>query len=367
MAPEKVFQYDQTDGAVPKYVLVGSNFHTSERRSPTAEYTKERDDKTFPFDVTLGFRGSFWRVFSSVIQYDHSDFDLVWLGRNWRYREMWVCESRETDLASYLDDPVNVFVLFMLEPLGDQPYEDIRSVMFRLGLDEQKAVDQLISALTGHSIGMYMKTFKHVRDKNALFSWTTFSDDVPHATIVSFVAFYSFALLMTWRIHRDQMMIDLHIDQKEFQQQIRTALHIRTQIINVKRFFMTKNISNNPAVQRIAGSCLQKFSIGRKLEGFLELNESIERHLTTAAQLRADAKSTMLNITAFLIAAIGLPISIISMLVALNSNAEVIKYGSALFFKGSVSLFLFLSVVSSVALIALSSYVIFRLVRWLGR
>jgi hypothetical protein len=135
---------------------------------------------------------------------------------------------------------------------------------------------------------------------------------------------------MTWKISRDQTSINLKIEDREFRDNMLSVLHIRSQIINVERYFLTKNISNDPKIKSMSRSIKDRFRIQKKLDGFLPLNEAMERHLTTAAQLRTDSKISTLNVTAFIIALLGLPIAAMSMLLAISGENLALTEGLGL-------------------------------------
>jgi hypothetical protein len=98
----------------------------------------------------------------------------------------------------------------------------------------------------------------------------------------------------------------------------------------VQRYFLTKNISNAKYTEALAKKIRTELEIETKMDGFLSLNESIEQLLNTTDQLRADRKATILNVIVFVIAATGLPISLMSMLLAINDQTIVIRNGPSL-------------------------------------
>jgi hypothetical protein len=317
---------------VPERVFVASNYHTYETRQFTKTLSKDKDSKTFPENVTQGFRNNFWRVFSSLTEYDKEDFNFTWLGRNWRLISIWVSESRDVDFATYLDDKVNIFLVFVLEPAEQPPYTPITKLIFENELNEQLAFEQLLQCFRNHSFYAFLRSFQHnVKNDNekhnGFFHFSCPHSPVPVDTAVAFFSFYAFCLLMTWRIGREQTRIQLHIEQKSFRKEMRSVLRIRSQIINVQRYFLTRNISNEEGIKKLAKSIRDKFGIETKIGGFLPLNESMEQHLRTAAQVSADVKATVLNVIVFSFAAISLPISLMSMLLTISDQASIIKNG----------------------------------------
>jgi hypothetical protein len=302
-------------------------------------FTISGNAKDFPQNVTLGFRNNFWRVFASLTGYDQDDHEFEWLGRQWKLVSFWVADSSNVDFASYLDEQRNVFVIFVIKPLYTDRHVPIRRLIFDCGLDEQSAIRALVEAFRGRPHHGFLRVFRHNLELNGLFTWTTPSQLVSIPTAIAFFSFYSFCLLMIWKLAREQTHINIAVEKNDLQRQLRTVLRMRSQIINVERYFLTQNISNDRLTNLIARDIRDRFGLADKFNRFLPLNESIERHLQTAIQMRADLKSTMLNFIA-LSSAIGLPVSFLSMLFTFSPESAVIKAGSMLILVDSLALFI---------------------------
>lgn len=350
----------------PEFVFVGTNFHTSESRINSMSFTRKETKHTFPRNVTLGFRNNFWRVFSRIEQYDKPDVSFEWLGRKWCFYEFWVATSDDIEFAAYLDNPSNIFVIFVLKPVDQEQYTHIRSLAFNRNISEQQAIGELLASLPDQNIRKFLSTFSHSLGLNALFSWSGNFNSEKIDVAVPLFAFYTFCLLMTWKIGRDQTKISLKIENKHFRRQMVSILKLRSQIINVERYFLTKNISNDDEVKRIAASIKKRFQLEGKMRGFLPMNEAMERHLSTASQLRADDKISTLNLTAFVIAAIGLPISTVSMVLAVGVDSDVIKEGVGLLFREriwSVLLTIAASTLVTLGALAISIFILKKITK----
>lgn len=317
--------YDEKTVEVPEFVFIGSNFHNYEDRPFTTKFTIEANAKDFPRNVTLGFRNNFWRVFASLTEHDRDDHEFEWLGRRWMFVSFWVADSSNVDFASYLDEKRNTFLIFIIKPLYDDRHIPIRRLIFDNGMDEQSAITSLIEAFRGQPYHGYLQMFRHRLNLSGLFTWTASSEPVSIPSAVAFFSFYSFCLLMIWKLAREQTHINIAVESRDLQEQLRTVMRMRSQIINVERYFLTQNISNDRLTNLIARDIRDRFGLVDKFNRFLPLNESIERHLQTAIQMRADLKSTILNYVALSVAAIGLPVSFLSMLLAFNPDATVVK------------------------------------------
>jgi hypothetical protein len=328
-----------SQGASPAFVFVGSNFHTFAPARSLERYEVSTARKTFPSNVTLGFRDNFWRVFSRLEAYDSEPRRLHWLGRDWELDSLWVAESRNVAFAQNLDDPVNIFLVFVLEPRSpvDRP---IRDLIFDRGLDEQSAVAELTATLADTPHASFIASFRHTRTLNALFTWDTPQVRVLTSVLVAFFCFYSFALLMIWKVTREQTQIPLVPKPHEFRKQLQAVLKLRTHIINIEQHLLTHNVSNDPAVKIAAKSMRERFGLRFKLQNLLPLNEAIQRHLDVTAQLRDEQNRTIVSAVAAFFAFVGMPISLMSMLLAMNESVPIIKEGMFYIAKGTFLYFI---------------------------
>jgi hypothetical protein len=315
-----------TENLDAKVLYVGSNYHSYLERRPLSTQNVRSSRDHFPNAVTLGYRDVFWRVFSEVAQHFDQEVDIAWLGVDWTLSSIWVVESREVAFAKDGADPSDVLLVLCLRPRhGAMP--NVRELAFSQGLTEQQAVAALLAACSNPSTDTFLASFRHSRQMNALFLWTSAPSRTPVATSVALFCFYSFALLMIWKVGREQAAIQLTPGSHAYRQQLTALIRLRSLIIDIERLLLTRNISNDPEVVRLAASLRDQFQLRQKLNDLLPMNEAIQRHLDSLAQLRADEKSAVLNLVAFVIAAVGLPVAVMSMLLALNEAAPVVGLG----------------------------------------
>lgn len=341
-----------------KYVLVGTNFHNAEERQATSRYTRSKNNKDFPENVTLGFRSNFWRVFSSLTEYDNEDFEFKWLNRRWTFVSLWVVESNGVDFSAYLDEKHNVIVIFVLKLLDDEDPRLLRQWHFQLRMSEQDALQELFQCFRERSFFGFLSTFRHKLNLNALFTWST-PDQMPIGTplsnVIALFAFYSFAMLVIWNIARELTYINISKDQRYFRQTLDDVLDIRGRIINLDRYFLTKNISNDCEVSKVARDMKGRFELTAKQSNFMPLIEAMERHIVTASQIRADINSRRLNTIVLIVAVVGLPLSLMSMLLAFNPDAvPILKDGMVTISKRSAAIFFGVASAVSLAVIALA-------------
>ena len=346
----------------PKYLFVGTNFHCTEHRWGTKRYMRSADAQTFPTNVTLGFRKNFWRVFSSLSEYDTEDFDFEWLGQPWRFRSFWLSDSNNVDFSAYIEDEQNVFLIFVIESLREVEVGSIRQLIFAQGLDEQSALKHLFDCFRDQPFYGLFSVTRHKDNLNALFLWSTSQMTTTLPNAIAMFSFFSFGLLMTWQIARDVTDINLSIEQRYFQQNLEKILRIRGKTINLERYFLTKNISNDHNIKLVASQIKERFQLEKKQERFLVLIQAMEQHVLTAGQLQADKYSRRLNNFVLTLTMVGLPLSLMSMLVAFDpaqnaifqkGHVILLSRSSLLFF---ISCLLFSSIAVSSIFLLLSEF-----------
>lgn len=343
-----------TTEAMEGPILIGSNFHVAGVHEAVENFTASTHAKSFPSDVTLGFRHNFWRVFSELSEYEHGEVPFVWLGRKWHLVSLWVAESRDVEFTRGLDDPINIFLILVLRS-EESSGRTLHDLFFDHDLNEQSAFGALVSALSAEPVYPFLKSFSHSRGLNGVFTWESPAVDVAPSVLVSIFAFHAYALLIIWKVAREQTNIVLSPSDEQFRKQLHSLLRIRSTLINLDRYLLTENISNHPAVKKLASSLRRRFGLRSKFDRLLPLNEVMQRHLEVVAQLRGDLKSTILNVIAFVIAAIGLPLSVIAAFLALNEVAPVVAQGLSYAWSPSIRSFLVAASLLSFGLLGLAA------------
>ena len=132
------------------------------------------------------------------------------------------------------------------------------------------------------------------------------------------------------------------------------VLRIRGRIINLDRYFLTKNISNEREVLAVAKDIRKSFALVEKQSRFLPLADAMEKHILTASQIRADINSRRLNAIVLISAVVALPLSLMSMLLAYNPDAvPILKDGMATLSKGDAVTFFAATSALALAIISL--------------
>jgi hypothetical protein len=330
-------------------VIIGS-YHDFDLPPATESFNKVDHNTVFPEDVTLGFRGIFWNVFSDIAKVSDTPYEFQWLGEGWRLEAAFVARSFKQDMQLYLEEKYHIFILLHVISMSGKDSIWINQRAFSSKLNEQDLLASLYRAVSGMPGVPDFKRAKHSRNLPARFLIPVGSLNVDTST-AALLSFYSFAQLIVWQIGRDHAAIELKPDPLDINTKLASVLRNRARIINIGRFFLTKNITNNPVRSVIVGNARKHFRIKEKFEGFVETNDLIERFFLTSNQIRQNKTAKVLNVTALFLAIVGLPTAIMSMLIALQDNTMIVKQPKTIIDQSEYISFLGVSLGVSVAAI----------------
>src|ERR1035438_841022 len=95
-----------------QHLVIAGAFHYGMMPANALRFNSVNDSKTFPENVTLGFRGMFWRIFSDVTKLDAACNTFIWLDTEWQLHSGWITRSMKRSIDLYLDDSDHYFVIF---------------------------------------------------------------------------------------------------------------------------------------------------------------------------------------------------------------------------------------------------------------
>lgn len=332
--------------------LVVGSFHDIRQilgsKVPGVTYFDKVDhEKTFPANVTLGFRGTFWKIFSDLYEIFSGEHKFTWLDSEWTLRRAFILRSVKPDVQLYLEDRAHVFVALHIVSADGKDGEWINAQAFERGLTEQQLLHSLYQAVGDANNLAQVKTATHRRNLPARFLFPV-EDAEMNATAVSLLCFYTLAQLIVWQIDRDHASIELRPDPNDINRKLIAVLRNRARIINVRRYFLTKNITNDKANARITALGRSHINLKAKFDGFIETNDLIEKFFLASSQIRQNRSTKILNITALFIAIIGLPTAVMSMLIALQDNTLIVKNPSTIINQAEYVYFLVISLLISI-------------------
>jgi len=330
---------------VARYVL-GANFHKADLSGASRRWSDE-DGPAFPPDVTLGYRGVYWAVFTAVYEFKLADSQIRLHDREWRVLKLMAFESDHATTRLGFTDNRNIFVVFILETLNADEQVDLNDEMFArieggVGA-EQQFVKEAMQALNAIAPKGLIASLVHDRDLPARFL-LKLEEDIRDDTLVpAIVTFYFYALLMLWQLEREQVVVPLDTPDDELSGATKMLLRQRQKIINMSRLFFTTNVSNNVEAQRARKQAMQRFNLVKRFDRLPPINDSIERYYEVRTQALLQKQSEQLNRIAFVIALLGLPISVMSMLLSIDTRAQILNEPMGILSRPTVQGFLLTS------------------------
>ncbi|WP_428150732.1 hypothetical protein [Brevundimonas sp.] len=350
--------------------LISANYHTVQMAPEWRDSAAAYDPLVFPQNVVLGFRAIFWKAFTAV-HHRPATGELQLVGRTWKLRRLAVLESRHARKRLGIAEDDTVIILSMLiESEGAPENFSLNTELFKAGINEQGFVASVVNGLADDPGLEWLSTLKHNRDfpgRYILQHDKAYGDDVE---TLSMFSFYYLGLLMFWQIARDQVEISLSGDILEMEKNGDDLLLLRKRIINLDRLFLSSSVSNHPGIRQLSKDCRDKQKLEKRFLRLPELNDRIEKYFEIVSQLSTQREQRMLNVIVFIIAILGLPVSVMSMMLAMTTRAQVLAEPDKLFGTISVQLFLVASVIGSglalgILAILLTGRKLVRLSRWI--
>ena len=309
---------------------LASNFHEFDPPKHAKVITAESSDYSFPENVTLGLRGTFWNVFEAVISPEVTPFEIELLGYKWTVDNLIVLDVRE-DRFPLVDGKQTRYVC-LFEVHSDLPEsKTIDTLSVEQKLSEQQFVKQLFTAIRSVDGYEWLSSLKHERGLPARFQ-EEFKGNIDLAeTAAALAGFFFLGNLLLWQSQREHSNLDLSEAGRSYRRNVSKLLETRRKLINIERWILTKNISNDPQIKQFAREIKGSLGLVRKYDGLLPLNESIEGHYVSASTLRQERYTKRISTLATVFALIGIPISFLSMLLALSTTSPVVENGPSLF------------------------------------
>lgn len=326
--------------------LVAANYHRVDLPDDWKTAEAQFRPLEFPAGVVLGFRAIFWKAFTAVHSRSVSG-ELVLVGHRWLLREMVILESREARRRLGLNDDDLVFVAMRIDCEGAPADYDLNAAIFRAGMNEQAFVAAIIAGLSGQPGLHWFNTLKHDRDFPGRYILKHKEGYGTGPDVLAMLAFHYFGLLILWQVARDQIDITLSPDRLSMDRNGADLLALRERIINLDRLFLTSSISNHPQLRALSRDCRERQNIRERFTRLPELNERIEKYFEIVGQFAVQREQRMLNAIVLVIALLGLPVSVMSMMLAMSTQAEVVVRPDRLFGALNVQTFLIASLAGS--------------------
>jgi hypothetical protein len=308
-----------------RYIVLAS----FDRKPGTVTYgfDTHHDPATDPPRVTLGFRQVFWKCFSDVWTDALEAVPVKWLGRTFRVHHVAYFESIGTALSETEGEMFAIAFVVSTTGKSDESFGRIRQLS---GLNEQEAIFALLAALPEAMRTSFTDAMAHSHDFPGL-AVLKVSDqyklDVKSALLL--FGFFYCGKLMLWRIRRDQADINISLLQHNFRGAIFLTAIQRSRIINIKRFQLTSNTSNDPDVQAGVKHMKEHLNLEREYENDEELNTLVEEYLASLEKLFSEENRRRIERGVAVFSFIAVPFTVFAAFIAvIGLRDDLVVYRS---------------------------------------
>jgi hypothetical protein len=316
--------------ASQRVFYIASNFHDAEVPDSIDELNPQVTGMRFPDKVTLGFRGLFWRAFDRLYRQPiMSRPEIEFLGLKWRISSVYLLEVAAHRFPVLNDRQTRFILLVAAQPDTEITSEQLVDHAFASGFDEQAFSRGFLDALAKVTEMNWISTLSHDRQFPGRNQFTFDGRVERPDTASALTGFYFLAQLLIWQSQREIAQLDISLGSAQKRKSIRNALSTRQKVIEIERLFLTKNITNDTSLKAFALRIRKHLRLRTSFDGLLPLNEAIERFHLSASALRQERQAHRLTLIATALAVVGIPISFVSMMMAVSDKSFVVEQGFA--------------------------------------
>ncbi|MGZ8307446.1 MAG: hypothetical protein ACXWU6_12760, partial [Allosphingosinicella sp.] len=270
-----------------------------------------------------GFRQVFRKCFNSVRYREYKGSSVSWMGRKFALEALFYFESTESPFS---ETDADIFILGFVVSTKEAPSLPFSELRLAAGLDEQGAIYTLLDALPSQIQKNLTDHLHHTESFPGLSSWELPDEYTEYArTAMVLYGFYYIAKLLLWRIRRDQANINISLEQSNFKDAIfRTAIQ-RSRIINIKRYQLTSNTTNTPAIKKIVSLIKAHLNLEQEYKNDEELNTLIEEYLASLERLFMEENRRRIELGVAVFSFIAVPFTVFAAFLAMVALPESVK------------------------------------------
>lgn len=287
------------------------------------EFGTELDLLRQPSGVTLGFRQVFRKCFGSVRYREYNGSSVNWMGRKFALEALFCFESVDTPFSETDSD---IFILGFIVSTKELPSVSFSELRLSAGLDEQQAIYTLLDVLPSQIQKNLTNHLRHTESFPGLSSWKLPDEYTDYAkTAMILYGFYYIAKLLLWRIRRDQAEINISLRQSNFKEAIFSTAIQRSRIINIKRYQLTSNTTNTPAIKKVVNLLKDHLNLEQEYQNDEQLNTLIEEYLASLERLFVEESRRRIELGVAVFSFIAVPFTVFAAFLAMIALPESIK------------------------------------------
>jgi hypothetical protein len=289
----------------------------------TYEFSDELDLLNQPSGVTLGFRQVFRKCFKSIRYREYKGSSIDWMGRKFALEALFYFESTDTPFS---ETDADIFILGFVLSTREVPRIPFSELRLAAGLDEQGAIYALLDVLPSQIRKNLTNHLRHTESFPGLSAFELPDEYAQYArTAMTLYGFYYIAKLLLWRIRREQADINISLRQSNFKEAIFLTAIQRSRIINIKRYQLTSNTTNTPAIKAIVALMKDKLNLDQEYRNDEELNTLIEEYLASLERLFMEENRRRIELGVAVFSFIAVPFTVFAAFLAMVALPESVK------------------------------------------
>jgi len=197
------------------------------------------------------------------------------------------------------------------------------------GLNDREIVKAYLDAIAHiegfDKMGQVLQVFRTAHP-GLLYSNDTISDNPKAEHVKPYLfAFYYYAHLISWRLERSQTHLKLETMELPTSKLIEDLSIQRLRIINLLRYFQTKNRSSNPIITEFCKQRIQAHHIQERYSHFHNSLVQFETYIGTLNAIAQTRGSHAVKKTLNTLAFFAIPLGIFGAIMQLSPNTDIIK------------------------------------------
>jgi hypothetical protein len=148
----------------------------------------------------------------------------------------------------------------------------------------------------------------------------------PDSKLLSSVfAFYFLAWLTSLRIERSQLRTELTVGRKAVAASALRIANQRLRILNLSRYFLTKDRTNDATIKALCEALSAKFKLQERYERALSLHREFEHHLDNVAKIIQSQQMGSVSNLLLILTLLSVPVSFFGAVIAINLQSDIFK------------------------------------------
>ena len=296
---------------------------------PNQKNKKEHGFYTFPEQTTFGFRQILRRVFCNGFYWKSPDINIVIDSVEFSIKSLSFFASTREELDRMDKDDLMIAISIDHNEINSLHTNSPNKKNKSFNIVKDLTTNFNNKDETGKNANCFFKEvlgfnldeiFNKVRTEKYDIKYieSTYNEeyDISYSTIF---CFYYYAFILQYRLER--MQVEADVSGENFNQNL---IKQKTFLLNLNRFFLTTNRSENKDIKSIANKVKEQFDLEKKIAIRSKNIQLFEDLVVRKISAIDDHRGKVLNRSMTIVTFLGMPLILISTLMALNPTAKVV-------------------------------------------